>query len=439
VDNFQSNHLKSRLIKGSKSKHNFSITVFIGLYNAQPYLKSIKQQIIEQSNQRFYIIIADNNSTDNTWEELQSWLLDFPDRLRLVKNKVNLGGTGNLTLNIDLINTKWFCTFHQDDIYKNNHTRTILNAINKISKDTIVISTDMGSLKHNGKIFARRFRASWLINRDDKTEAFISNLFVHNIYWPASAFQTKAFKKVAQEAPWHSATFPDTEIILKLCAYGRFKRIRKETMYYRENEKSESRSINSIENLYGVYSSLVRIFHSNDFKIIASEVNSIKRQEFIKFLHAGINLRVKDKKFADLLIYLLHERLIEIWGYNELNNLKFLAGIYNNFKSQHTSDILRNIALNNLGEYNKEDSRKEFFKVKRINMQITKLDKKTFNFSNTNRFYQKFFKYLPYQVTRIIFIPAYRLRIMFSKNHPWKFIYFRNSSKRSRFSKTDSW
>ena len=439
MDKFRSNHLKSRLINGSKSKQKLSITVFIGLYNAQPYLKSIKQQIIEQSNQRFDILIADNNSTDNTWEVLQSWLPDFPGRLRLVKNKINLGGTGNLTLNIDLINTKWFCTFHQDDIYKKNHIKTMLSEINKISKDTIAISTDMGSLRNNGKIFARRFRASWLINGDDKTEAFISNLFVHNIYWPASAFKTKVFKEVAQGSPWHSATFPDTEIILKLCAYGRFKRIRKETMFYRENEKSESRRINLIENLYGVYSSLIRVFHSNDFKIIASEVNSTRRQEFIEFLHAGIYLRIKDKEIADLLIYLLHERFIEIWGYNELTNLKILAGIYNNFESQHTSEILRNIALSNLGEFEKKDSKIDFFKVERVNMQIIKLDKKTFNLSNTSLLNQKFFRFLPYQVTRKIFTPAYRIRIILSKDHPWKFIFFRNSSKRSLFSKIDSW
>ena len=93
------------------------MTVFLGIYNGAKYLPSLKEQLISQTFQDFYLVVVDNASTDDSFENLISWESDFGGRLSLHRNAENLGGGGTLckALADDYIKTEWFVTFHQDD------------------------------------------------------------------------------------------------------------------------------------------------------------------------------------------------------------------------------------------------------------------------------------------------------------------------------------
>jgi glycosyltransferase involved in cell wall biosynthesis len=420
-------HKQKRVILGSVLTPENCITIFLGLYNATEYIDGIKHQLQNQTNQNFILIVADNDSSDKTWQSVQPWITEFPGRILLVKNYKNLGGTGNLIQNLDLIKTEWFCAFHQDDHYKANHISTLVDEILVADRNTIAISTDMGSLNHDGKISARRTRASWFMDNDDPVEAFISNLFAHNIYWPSTAFKTSIYQETSKTILWHSATFPDTEIILKMCAKGTFKRVRKETMYYRENLNSESRSINILENNYGVFTALNRVFNSNYFSDIAINVKVDKRYAFLDLMQRAIKMRITDPILSRGLILILHEVLATIWGYEDESNTYLLAKLFNEFDSKHSVEILRN--CQELIGANETKLSPDDWNFAFLNKSITKKNYMRRPFDPKHYFkiiYSCIFKLIPYGASRFILRHRTKLKVYSSSNHPWKFIFFKN-------------
>jgi glycosyltransferase involved in cell wall biosynthesis len=425
MNNFLDFHKKNRVVNGKIKMRSNQITIFIGLYNANEYLDGILAQIIKQVNQNFYLIIADNNSNDDTWERIQEWMKYFEGRIMLVRNKINVGGSGNLIINMDLIKTSWFCSFHQDDFYKNNHIQYLIKNIDFKDSNLAAVTTDMGSIDNNGNVSARRMRAGWLVKNNGQVEAFVSNLFVHNGYWPSTAFNLSIFKKAAKNSLWHSSTFPDTEILLKICAYGKIKRVNKETMLYRENDASESRSINPTENLYGVFTALLRVFGSKEFKSVSKMVTEKKRAQFLQYICEGISIRLDNEELTNIVVFIVTERLVEIWGYNNSHNLNLLIKFYTELNSNHSVSILRNIlslGLDNSHEY-------ELFEKKTM-----KLPYEVYKLKNNRKIigrpiynlYQTIGIYLPYAFAKTSLTALYKLKISVTKKHPWKFYNFRN-------------
>ena len=102
---------------------NEKITVFLGIYNGENFLLSLKNQLKSQKFHDFILVVVDNASTDNSFEKLSAWKSDFGDRVTLYRNDKNLGGGGSLhkALSERYIKTEWFVTLHQDDFYLPNH------------------------------------------------------------------------------------------------------------------------------------------------------------------------------------------------------------------------------------------------------------------------------------------------------------------------------
>ena len=306
---------RSRLIVGEVS-HTFSTqqaTIFLGLFNASKYLISLRSQLASQSPS-LKIVAVDNNSEDNTWELLQPWLEHFPGQIILVKNPINLGATGSLHLNQDLIDTPWFMTMHQDDFYKTNHVQTLSAAIRNATPETICISTEMSSLNYLGAPQPTPPRASWFLPNWDPATIFTSNLRLHNVPFPASAFRSDIF--FGHAVPWETTAFPDTEWVLRVASLGSFEFVEVETMGYRENPSSESHSINSEEQALGAALALLRVFGSASFQKLSDSIPTEDRNAFARSVSEGIQTRVGDGATGRLVSTFANQQLASAWGYS---------------------------------------------------------------------------------------------------------------------------
>jgi glycosyltransferase involved in cell wall biosynthesis len=340
--NFYDQHLKNRTVIESNSENiNLELTVFIGLFNGAKYLSDIKKSLICQINQEFYIVVVDNNSTDGTWETIQEWKDVFKGRITLVKNKQNIGGTANLFYALDLIKTSWFVQFHQDDIYLQEHIKFILKGISTAHQNIIGISTEMGSISSDGTPLLLKNRSSWLTSDLTGPEMFIANLFVHSIYWPCTAFRTNVFKGI--KIPWHSAAFPDTEIILRMCAYGEFLSMPKVTMLYRENPNSMSHHLSLMESKIGTALSLMRVFASSEFIEIIRMCDDRKLTDFLTKLEDGIMFRLQDYELARVVYLYAIENANFALDYTSLPIVRVIAEKYKELNASQTIDILQNI------------------------------------------------------------------------------------------------
>lgn len=290
------------------------LTVVLGLFNAVPYLDSLKAQIESQRTQVSYLVI-DNKSTDGTWGLLQKWSKTVNASITLVQNPINLGGTGTLLANLDLIRTPWVATLHQDDFYKPTHISTLAKAIAESNSDDIAFATDMGSMDNLGSQIACPPRASWTLNDYSPATMFLSNLQLHNFPFPAAAFRVSALESVS--VPWHSTSFPDTEMVLKWALQGRINHLHGETMLYRENPASESHTVNHRERALGAYLSLSRIFGMPEFADLLKSIDEGRRSNYFEALQKAIGKRVLSTELADLLKLQVAEISAVSWGYSE--------------------------------------------------------------------------------------------------------------------------
>ena len=315
-------------------------TIFLGLFNAVPYLDSLKEQIKSQSLS-LPIVIVDNNSTDETWDEIQSWLSLFPGQLALVRNPINLGASGSLYVNADLIETPWFITMHQDDFYKPNHAQTLVEAISKSEADTICITTEMGSMAPGGECQPCPPRASWLLPDFEPATIFTSNIKVHNVPYPAAAFRSKVFFENA--VPWETTSFPDTEWVLSVASLGKFKFVEKETMLYRENPLSESHSIDSEEKSFGASLALLRVFGSKSFDNLCLSTRPEERHRFAASVLDGLKFRLGDSPHKDLVCTFASQKMAAAWGYSDLGTNTELIRSFNEIGAKFPVELLSSL------------------------------------------------------------------------------------------------
>jgi len=328
----------------SSKKQN--ITLYLGIYNGEKYIDSLLEQIQSQENQKFTILVVDNDSSDQSVKMFGDWKKIYKDNFQFVKNTVNYGGHGSLFKNMDKIKTPWFCTLHQDDFYKPNHTKTIAELILASGNNTVGVSTTMGSISNSGKILNSKPRVTWFSSNLDEPGQFLQNLKAQAVPFPATAFNSSIFKKTI--VPFHSPTFSDTEQTLKMLGYGRFIFSQKETMYYRENPNSESHVLNLKERTIGAAVALARIFNSNEFELILNKVAENKRNSFAAQLIEALPHRIPQ---SDLLITtqtIALERMIIKWGYGE-KELSFILGEnYANLSSALAVDVINNLSNNRI-------------------------------------------------------------------------------------------
>jgi glycosyltransferase involved in cell wall biosynthesis len=404
----------------NKQKFN-QITVYVGLYNAIEYLDSLLESIKLQTHREFKLVLADNHSTDGTWEKVLSWQELLPNEVILIRNPCNVGGTANLQMNLDLINTDWFCAFHQDDIYLENHVETLVKGIVASTQDQIMISTEMLSIDESGKKLPLKPRSAWLISEMTKEEQFVANLFTHSIYWPCTAFKTAPFKKI--EVPWHSAAFPDTEILLRLLSFGRSLQMPNPTMYYRENTKSMSHYLDQEEVTFGAAISLIRVFSSEEFRSLVESQEKETFEEFSKGVLSGLNIRLKNSQDLARLVTLYALEMINIArGYESGNSISELLNKYTEFKGERTVEVLRNVI--EFQDAIKKDSTKSLLGL--IDEQIApSLSSKSATHSSLSNksIYVGIgkFQLLYYLLKKSVIKRALKIKIRTSRHHPWNF------------------
>ena len=320
------------------------ITVFLGIYNGEKYLQSLKDQIKSQTFQDFLLVVVDNASTDYSFEKLSAWESDFGDRLILHRNSQNLGGGGSLykALSERYIKTEWFVTLHQDDFYLPNHLEAIAKTLKESPENVVAVCTGMGSMYESGRVKATPPRAAWLIDDTSSVSSFLINLRFQSLSYPSSAFKTEAFVECFRY--WHSPAFLDTEITLNLCAYGEFRYVITETMRYRENSSSESHVVNSLEARISAAISLARVFTSQEFKSILRLVEPSRRATFFSELVSAIELRIPDSPLMHFVKILATEECSRAWEYQESSSTLALSSIYQELGSEFSSKLLAGLA-----------------------------------------------------------------------------------------------
>jgi glycosyltransferase involved in cell wall biosynthesis len=397
------------------------LTVFLGFYNGESYFRKILQELEAQIDQNFYLIAVDNDSVDSTWEMMQQLLNAFPNRVKVVKNPLNVGGAGTIAMNFDLIQTEWWCAVHQDDSYKRNFTQHFNTRLSQVKNDVVSISADMGSINGNGKKNAIPPRISWLIKDSNPFKAFSSNIRVQTVPYPATAFKTSVYRECI--SPWHSPTFSDSETTLRMCAYGIFEFTNQLTMNYREHEMSESRSLNNFESRFGIGVSLIRVFSSQEFFEILRMLDPKSRESFLTSINNSIDARLGDSEFSKFIKLIASENCMVIWNYEERSSKDIVKKYFSDMGSSFTPELLDRISVfsenSDIQEQRRVSPETQQFLADFLNTADSKVYENYSSRGFVRKTYDGFMKYLPIGFQKKIGTFLIRFKVTLNKSHPW--------------------
>lgn len=325
----------------SNSLKTSSFTVYLGIYNAVAHLGSLHEQILAQNLKNFPVIVVDNASSDESWNQILGWPKEILDRAKLIKNPINLGGIGSLALNLDQIETEWILTMHQDDTYHANHVAVLSNQIAESSSDEVVIFSDMGTQNMLGKRIFTSIRQSWIANLESPQSAFRANLAQQSVSYPSAAFRTSGMLPI--QIAWHSSSFPDTEITLLQASQGSFRFVPMLTMLYRMNPKSESHELSPKERVLGPFASLSRVMASDSFLKLCLDVREADRPSFSRSVLEGIEMRLGSSPFSEMVKLIAAETMGIAWDYTEKTSREQIMQTYRLADEGRTTKLLEEL------------------------------------------------------------------------------------------------
>lgn len=136
---------------------NELVTVLLPTYNGQQYIRQMLDSIYLQDYRPIEIIISDDASVDRTIPVINSWVKDkcSEDFLcKIVKNKRNMGLSGNISNAVKYIHGKYLFLADQDDLWKKNKISAQVDYLNK-NIDCEMCICDRSAIDKNNKTICK--------------------------------------------------------------------------------------------------------------------------------------------------------------------------------------------------------------------------------------------------------------------------------------------
>ena len=128
------NQHESKIIQSQKGL----VSIIIPVYNGEPHLDELIENLVNQTYKKIEIITIDNNSTDNSLELLKV-LSKGKTFLRIFSNKKNEGYCGGCNKGIENAYGEFLLFLSQDRIMNDDWIEKIVDEINKNEKTGCVI------------------------------------------------------------------------------------------------------------------------------------------------------------------------------------------------------------------------------------------------------------------------------------------------------------
>lgn len=116
------------------------VSVVMSVYNGEKTLKKALDSISSQSYISWELIVINDASTDNTLIILKEFKKKFPDRIKIINNKKNIGLTKSLNIGISFAKGDYIARLDADDWYHKEKLQRQIGFLEK-NKDYGVVGT----------------------------------------------------------------------------------------------------------------------------------------------------------------------------------------------------------------------------------------------------------------------------------------------------------
>lgn len=210
------------------------VSVVMPVYNAEKYLKTSVESILNQTYTNYEFVIVDDASTDASQVILQEYSKKN-SQIKLLRNKDNLGVTGSLNKALDYVKGKYVVRMDADDW--SNLKRLELQVDLMEENPNVVVSGSYIEVCDSNlqTMYIRRYQ---LDDKNIRKRMFRYSPFAH----PATIWRTSDLKK--ERYSEKARNCEDYELYFRIGRLGRFMNTNKVLLRLRLHPSSISASMN---------------------------------------------------------------------------------------------------------------------------------------------------------------------------------------------------
>jgi len=321
--------------------------VFLGTYNAEPWIEQVISSLEAQDYHAFKVRIFDNASTDNTVEMISKILSTstLKNEYTLFMNDQNIGAISSFLDRLDQFDCEWIVMVHQDDYYHSNHIATLAAALQEEAEGVGIVFTAMQRIDGQGNVKLSPPTLSSKLSKTDRLENFMLSLQLSPVNFPACALKKSSLQRVNTSR--HTSAFNDIEILLQIMCIADVRYIPQETMHYRVYSGNAAAITSSLANDRAIFVGLVELFHSKEVDQVLTLATSDEHwRKLIKSINQAIDIRIKSKEIQDLARNMISESLVRRFGYTNKHLSQFLISSLTQLGLGRESTVAQNLHLN---------------------------------------------------------------------------------------------
>ncbi|MDF2543976.1 MAG: hypothetical protein K0S47_3694 [Herbinix sp.] len=214
------------------------ITIVMASYNGEHYIRDQIDSIIASTYQDFDLFIYDDGSKDTSLDILGEYVRNYPDKIHVTQNKVNLGVTRNFLEGIRNSTSDYVMLCDQDDVWKKDKISVTLRRLSKMEEQygkelPCAVFTDAEVVNQDLKtLHASFFEASHL----DPHKTDLNHLLMENKFIGCTVMINAALRDILKSKPLpKSAKLHDGWIGLMAASFGEISFINTATLLYRQH------------------------------------------------------------------------------------------------------------------------------------------------------------------------------------------------------------
>lgn len=217
-----------------------TVEILMAVYNNADYIAAQLQSLFNQSYPYFRVIIRDDCSSDQSVQLIENFMLQYPNKIHLIKGTENLGARGNFAALLNEAKADYIMFCDADDVWMPTKIEESLALMQKSEeiygeKTPLLIHTDLKVVDQNLCSLSHSF---WNYSKIDPESArFLNRLLVQNAVTGCTMLVNKPLMELAAPIP-NEAIMHDWWIALVASAFGHIEFLAKPTMLYRQHGKN---------------------------------------------------------------------------------------------------------------------------------------------------------------------------------------------------------
>lgn len=207
-----------------KKRREEILTIGMPVYNGSKYIERALRSLIEQDFGNWILLIADNNSTDNT-KEIVDRFSRFDNRIILLHHKQNIGATRNFLFLTEQAKSSFFMWAAADDEWSSNYISSCLSIL-KSDEDIGFVSGGVINIDDEGKVL-RKYDSFSVFSSVNVKQRIDNYLQVREVDGKAnmiySVFRTSILQSVCKIPDIFEGWGSDMALVLAVLARVKYK------------------------------------------------------------------------------------------------------------------------------------------------------------------------------------------------------------------------